>query len=373
MFSIFQTEQTYGMLIYSTVFYCLMAILFWKACIKKYCQSNKKHDVFFAFLFLIYSVTACYSGDFWHYKAIVDSYAPYMPHTLEDVYYLIMSLTGANYMSFRIVVWGLAQIITMFIFYRFGLDSYKTLFLLFCLFVSTFTYARVTLAMSVYFLGLALILIPIEKIPFVSYICGTLLLFLSVSFHDSMIAVIVLTPAIFVPLNKKWNIALLVIMIPIFAYLLKTLLFNVAQFVNDEEIIRSANGYLEKEREMGSFTARVLYWWNFISFFLCFAYITMVMIKNRRNKIRKHIVCLYRLVVALFIFSWSCFFMDLDNTIFFYRYLFMTMIPLTILFALIRRLGYISQRHFSTVAMLGLSPTLAVFLYNLFVHFSPVR
>lgn len=373
MFSIFQTEQTYGMLVYNTVLFCLITILFWKVYIEKYCCSKKEYGVIFAFIFLIYSVTACYSGDFWHYKVIVENYAPYMPHIIEDVYYMIMSFTRANYMSFRIVVWGLAQILTMLIFYRFGLDCYKTLFLFFCLFVSTFTYARVSLAMSVYFLGLSLILIPIKRVPIVNYIIGTLLLFLSISFHDSMIAVLALTPAIFLPLNKKWSITLLVIMIPIFAYLLKTLLFNIGMFVDDEEILRSATGYLEKESDIGSFTARVLYWWNFISFFLCFTYITLVMIKNRNIIIRKHIVCLYRLVVALFIFSWSCFFIDLDNTIFFYRYLFMTMIPLTILFALFRRMRYISQKQFSTIAMLGLTPTLAVFLWNLFVHFSPVR
>lgn len=373
MFNLYQTEQTYGMLIYSTVFYCLMAILFWNACINKYCLSNKKKFVIFAFLFLIYSVTACYNGDFWHYKTIVENYNPLMDPYLEDVYYLIIKNTGSNYLYFRIIVWGLAQLLTMFFFYRFGLDSYKTLFLFFCLFVSTFVYARASLAMSVYFWGLALILIPIKKMYIVSYIVGTLLLFSSILFHDSMITIVALTPAIFIPLNNKKVIALLVIMIPIFANLIRNFLINIEEYVEDEEIVGMANGYFEKEIQFGGLTSILLYWWNFISFFLCFAFITIVMIKNRKKIIKKNMVCLYRLVVSIFIFSFSCLFMDMDNTILFYRYLFMSMIPLTTLFALIRKLGLISQKKFSTVAMLGLSPTLAVFFWNLFVHFSPVR
>ena len=70
---------------------------------------------------------------------------------------------------------------------------------------------------------------------------------------------------------------------------------------------------------------------------------------NNLSIITPKSLLLYRCVYFMFVFATSLLFIGVDSSVMFYRYLFMTFFPLSILIAYSRYIGVLSERHFKFI------------------------
>ena len=375
MFSSFQNEQTYSMQVFNALMFCLIVLLYWKSCISKFNAPLSKYaSISLLLLFLIYSITPTYTGDFWGYKPLVENFDPKLgTWHLEEVYQGLLRLIGPNYLLFRVVVWGTAEFLFILTCLRFRLNPYKALLLLFCLFVTKFVYARVSLAMAVYFLGVSFFCYPIKNKKAISIIIGIFIIVLSLFFHRSMIVVLLLTPIICIPLSKN-GVALIILILPLLTFLLRNLLIEYSYLFVEEERVSDMVTY-SSTKDFGEYAMKtnLLFWWNCLPFFTTFFVISKYVISNKiKSVLNKSSVLLYRLVFGITIFSYCCYFIRPENPTLFYRYLYMTMIPLVIILAELRKNKIIKQKTFVILAIIGLTPELATFFYRVFIKFTPI-
>lgn len=375
MFDPLQVEQTYEMQVFSAFLYCAIACFFWKKCVvtpSDYVPS--RIGITLSLLFLIFAITPTYTGDFWGYKPLVEYFDPtYGTWHLEDFYQNLLRLIGPNYLLFRLLVWGGAELLFLISCSRFKIDPYKTLFLLFCLFVTKFVYARATLAMAVYFFGISFVCKPIQRKKVVSIIIGIGIVLFSTFFHRSMIALVLLTPIIFVPLSKK-SVILILLIIPLLTLLIRNILVDFSHLIVEEDRVYDMQTYATT-KDFGSIVAKtdLLFWWGCLSFFVSFFMISfLVLNKNKKMLVPNASEILYRLVFGITIFSYCCYFIRPENPTLFYRYLYMTMIPLVIILEDLRKNRIIKQKTFIIIAIIGLTPELATFFYRVFVKFTPI-
>ena len=375
MFSIFQREQTYEMQLFNALMFCLIAFLFWNTYITKFDSSVKKRNNFwFSLLFLIYALTPTYTGDFWGYKSLVEIFTPqYGTWHLEELYQNLLRIIGPNYLLFRIIVWGGAEFLFIKTCSRFGVEPYRGLFLLFCLFVTKFVYARVTLAMAVYFFGLSYICKPIDNKRTNSIILGILIILLSSFFHRSIIVVILFTPILFFSLSKK-RVKLILFLIPIIIILIRFVLTSYASLILEEDYADKAQSY-STANDLGdtSKSTNLLFWWGCLPFFTSFFTVTYLIFKRKtKEQISRSLILLYRLVFGITIFSYCCYFVRPENPTLFYRFLYMSMIPLVIIIVEMCKIRIINRRLLIILALIGLSPDAATFFFRVFMKFTPL-
>ena len=121
--------------------------------IKRYIPNTK---IILCIVFFI--VTHCMHGDFFHMMERVHHEFSFVRNAYnvgEPIYVDIARLVDRNYFLFRIVVWGGAFWIFIRTVIRLNIQPTIAALILFTIYVSLFAYARVTLAMAVYFYGLS--------------------------------------------------------------------------------------------------------------------------------------------------------------------------------------------------------------------------
>lgn len=158
------------------------------------------------FLVVLFCVLAFWSGDWYHYREVygkLNEYANMESH-MEDIYVFLMRHVCPTYLSFRLLVWGIALGLYYLTIKRLGLNQ-NYAWLIFGLgFLPYFSYARVSIVPAMLLLGSTFVTMPFLQRRYQSILFGLMLIMLSVFFHKSaFLGIAVMLFSIVVPQTTK--------------------------------------------------------------------------------------------------------------------------------------------------------------------------
>lgn len=341
MFDITATECSKGMYIFCSIYYLFVSFYYKAKYITPKYTSNKL-DITLFFLVFVYILLSFINGDYWHYREFVINNDEFWKPS-EEIYEVIANAVGRHYLLFRCVVWGLALFVFLKIVKKYNLNSNSTLYYIFTVYIIIFSYARATLAMAIFFCGFSF-LFNTNTRKNRNVLIGLAIMLSSYFFHHSMLALIVLSLFCFLPANKYIYVTLFCLL-PIIASLIGTIFQNFIGFGIDsmELVYRKLEGYSEYEALEKSLLETIRSIWLYSLFYIPFFISSWILLFKRPKEIPSYIYKLYSITYAIMLFATSLLFLGFDNNIMFYRFLYMSMIPLTILMCYFRENAYISS------------------------------
>lgn len=283
-------------------------------------------------LIILFCMFAVIDTDYEHYGDIYKRYTQYneLGH-LEPFYGALMDVSS-TYTMFRTLVWGTASLLFYKTIERLGLPIRYTLFLFVPIYLLTFSYARVSLALAVFFYGYSFLIKPHCYYKLNSFIVGGLLIFVSYFLHKSMLFMIILFPFSFFKLRKVYIYAALAF-IPICITFLNTDFARIMTSGNlldaDSMQFTSFSSYSNKKdtiKGIGILISRVLSWGG-----LYYLLVEFVRTYFREEELDKPFSRILNLVFISLIVTLPFFFMKGTNQILFYRFLYMSYIPVILI------------------------------------------
>lgn len=212
---------------------------------------SKSRKKFGYALLLLFCLFPFFGGDYFHYKEIYTEIKVSGYSHLEIVYWWLIQNVCHSYFEFRLIIWGIALILTLWGYRRFHNETDLPLFYFGVFYLPWFSYARASLAMSMIFFGLSLLSHPVKRLKFSGYVIGIALLGLSVFFHKSaMVGIAAALGALFFHNPKKGNVVMIVLLFPVVLILIESFLsdFMSMDLTYDDFISgRQRDTYLEGE------------------------------------------------------------------------------------------------------------------------------
>ena len=303
---------------------------------------------------IIYCLADFTNGDYFHYYEEVKRVGHSYYNNLEDIYVFIILNTNNNYIVFRCTVWLTALLLFYQTIRRVKLDPLLMLYIFAACFIFFFAYARVSLAMAIYYFGLSFILWPIKNQNLLSKILGALLIVTCFFFHRSSLILIAATFFIFVPINKK-VLLLAVISIPIIAHIMQEYLIALfgSDMINNQDLLNKFNNYSQRDIESG-IARMVLNPLKYACYYIPYIIITYKLYFSGENTPNLSVLRLYKITFSIICFASICFLFDFDNKILAYRTLYMTFIPMNILIGYSYKSHIISRKTFMSILSLGI-------------------
>ncbi|MBR4952419.1 MAG: EpsG family protein [Alistipes sp.] len=353
--TLLQKEATQNQYIFNFVWMNLVFIV-------AYFNRNRKAPIFFTWmLILIFVLYAFWDTDYFSFR--------YIFHTslegFRDPFYYYISLISFNsYTIFRLLIWGTGLLLFHKTAKRFNLRSNYTAYIFVIFFLLTFSYARVSLGMALYFYGLSYLLKPNQQNQFGSFVWGLIFIGCSYWGHRSMLALILLTPIAFINLNKRNLITILVIG-TLASGLAATLLSDI--ITGTLKLDTDFGGAGEAAEQYANIEVEIEYNWKFTlmrylrfaSFYIAIAYAVWKSVFTKYNKvISNEIKRLILISLCIMIFAVS--FMVLPSwgaEIIGYRYLYMLGIPVCLI------LSYFGSKNIASPRTIQMLLILA-FLYS---------
>ena len=311
---------------------------------------------------VVLSIAAYTRGDFYHYAAAVQS--GYDEH-LEDFYLWLIDVCQKNYLLWRITIWGTALLLILYTSNRLGLDKRYVFFVFFLSYIHIFNYARVSLACAVYYCGLSFIIKP-GRSRIISYLIGIAMIWCCQFFHTSAYVLIALTLLVIVPFNR-YTITVYILAVVLFMRLgYSFLLDQLFQIGSDELYAERFLMYANDDRSFAggpaAWIARVL---EFGSFYLPFVLITHTVFFSKQS-IDSFIKLLYKVTFGVVIAA-TVFFFSSNTVVFFYRVLYMSIIPITFLLVYLYTSGKMSNRSFKLCVYWVMANILYTNLYGFYL------
>lgn len=209
---------------------------------------------FTLFMWFAFDIFAFWGSDWFHlyvkYQDIMNG-----DPMVEHIYtWIAHNLAPFNYILFRIIVWGAAQLLLWDTFKRISVSSHLLLAVFVTIWMIWFSFGRISLAMALVFWGLT-IYHKSSDIPFLYKFVGIFAIVISFYFHKSSIFLILV--ALLTILTRKINkVAFLLCLfaIPFFIYIfskefissIMTIMANETQEL--EEYIVKAQSYMEADK-----------------------------------------------------------------------------------------------------------------------------
>jgi hypothetical protein len=356
MFDIlFWDDHTLANILFCVITYALFIALYFNRYVIRALPLETKTNrslLFFAFFLII---MACIDGDWFHYQEMVQDYdfLEGAHNYGEPIYGYIISLVNKNYLLFRIVVWGGALVLTCFAFKRFEVNLNIALFFLIAVFLVKFNYARSTLGMASCCLGASFLIKPNKSLFLINILFAALFFWAAYEFHHSVLILVLLSiVTIYLPVDKPIIVVIVLLAMPFLASLLKDIFVLVDQLDN-EYITDKIERYLDKSTGPASFMGIVSGVINYGVFAIPILADTFVISRNRA-RVSSSMIRLYRLIICTTILALSFAFMELESTVFIYRILFMSFIPLSILTVDLFEHGFLSRRGYSFCVLWGI-------------------
>ncbi len=281
---------------------------------------------------ILYAVTMWIPGDWFSYQEWVKT-----PYTLnedkEAPYIFLRTFLNHNYLLFRIVVWGGAAFMLSLAFRLLRLDVKSGLFFFFSMFALLFSYARVSLAMAFFFLGYCLVIQVIEekKNP-ILLLGGAALMVVSVYFHRSMIVPLALSLISLIPFKKK-TILLYVILAAVFFYVgSKYFNYFLAEgYISNDDLLWKLDSVSSENELQRNLNGNIKEFLKYASVFVPFVCITFALSrKESRMNLPVKVYKLYYFVLFV-IASALAMLIAFPNIVFFYRTLYMSIMPMSII------------------------------------------
>lgn len=316
---------------------------------KRYVEISK----LFILFFVGYTVFYCINPDYFRYREWLNV-ANYDLWGKEEFYvYTILFFRflpiDYPYELFRFVVWGGAVVIAYFTFRKYHeiLAPCLTLLFLFVLYSNTFCYARASLGMAVYFFGVSLLLLSKKKtIAFL----GTGMALSSVLFHHEMLIGIAILPCLLIPFEKQagtfLSVFLLIAAIIVISYV-STHLKIFDALLGDDDLSSKIEGFSDDGHGVFRLSTLVKY----LNFFYPLYLITKCFWKK---KVPRSIAGMYRIAYTIILITVAFMFVFGLRSVFAYRVLYISMIPLALLVGYCYCNGYFKDRQFILIMMLAL-------------------
>lgn len=297
--------------------------------------------LFYGFCMYAYWCTDYFTYKYWFSINYFDS-----DHK-EPVYEYVQRYSFNSYILFRTLIWGTALCLYYKTIKRYNVNVNFVLFFFSVFFLLTFSYARATLAMACYFYGLSVLINRSNNTRFTRFTVGIFFIIISYFFHRSMLPLIAVTPLCFVRFNKKM-IYLSILLFPLAAYLTNRLLG--ALLVGSVDLGESVSGFTDAATNYAGYSNKAKNWKYMLTslldqskFFVAYIYVLFTYMKYRKEKSIDQGILRLLTITTIIIYIAFIFLTTNSNgatEVIGYRYLFMSGIPLTILF------GYIYNENF---------------------------
>ena len=304
-------------------------------------------------LVFIFCITAIYCGDWVHMQIIVHDMVNTeyeVGYSIEKIYYLLTNLINGNYLLFRIVVWGGGLYFLMRLFKESHLNPYQCLYFLFCIYITSFSYTRAGAAHAVFFCGLVTLFQNKEYRKVSSLIIGMVFIVASVFLHRSMLPLVLLTPLVFIPLNQR-TFMLILLGVWGLSFIWRDLMGSAFAYMNDTDEYAHRIELYENIAGSYAFTFNIsglffLWYKGIIHIPLWYCMIHLYKRINHDN-VPNNIQAVFRISFFLYIFIIMMLLMYGSGSAFYYRYENMLYVPITIMAGYLFQNGYIQRRSYS--------------------------
>ena len=362
------TESTLGLSLFFLLSYILFVIAFYKRCVYRPLWRRKNTNTLLALFafFLIIIVSENSGSDWYNYQHMVWNYdlTGWEGNHGERVYYYIIRFVNKNYLLFRLIVWGGAFGLTCMFFKRMDININIAIYFIIAVFLIRYNYSRSILAMASYFYGLSFMIKPLKEQNVLNILIVLLFMLGAYVFHHSLLPLLLLSLVMYFPLNKPFVLFILVVLLPIIAAIIMSY-FNIIDTFEDEYLTERFNRYVTQERDGANIFGRIANVLMYGAFAIPIVLTTITIFKNR-NLVDITMTRLYRVMIAITLFSLSFLFMGLMSTIFTYRYLFMTTIPIAILAVYLYTNRMMSKKKYAMIVIWGIISNIQLLLYGLY-------
>lgn len=343
----------------------LMYIVFFVVIQKRSNKGETVKTVLMLGFMTVFSLFYCINSDYFNYRMVVNNPIKYFTEgTIEVTTFAIASFVDGNYELFRLIIWGSA-ILFYFLASKFlKLNSYVSLLLWFVFFNGIIFYARATLAMAIFFLGAAIIIRGKKNI--FSFLLGLAIMVVSIFFHREMMVAVGLSPVMFIKISKKNYkkilLAVLILVIPAtFIIINNPSLLN--DITNNDTYADRFNSYQDEMAE-GTWGGQNIFGYmiiiiRYIIYYFMIFTIAKVFLRKQDEQ-DEHFVMMrkmFQLASAIIVVA-SLFFIIFGFGVFFYRIIFISAIPLSLVLSYLYTNRLISKQTMTTLV-----------LYSLFVYF----
>lgn len=294
-------------------------------------ENSKRSAALSWILMLFFCVYAYWDTD---YFTLRQGFYGSLEDFRDPFYYYISLISFNSYSIFRLYIWGVALYLFVKTIKRLSLPQNLSALIFSVFFLLTFSYARVSLGMAMYFYGASLLFKPAIKGKKDDILIGTLFVLGSILGHRSLILLILMTPFCFVKMTK-FRISIIFIATIIIGISFKLILSSI--LVNG--FGRGAIG--DAALHYANMEAELTYNWKFtlirnLRFYSIYVLSIYVIWKTYFSKYRTCIDEYVRKMVKLSIYLLAvayCFMSTgmLGAEIIGYRYLYMQGIPLCII------------------------------------------
>lgn len=199
-------------------------------------------------LTILFCTFGCVGGDFLHNQVIYDmNVTSSTPIHFEDVYVMLIKGLPKNYYVWRFCVWGLASFLLFLIMDEIKSDLDFSFLVFTLILLNYFPNLRQTLGFMLMFYGYVLIFKAAEDHMLKKLILGIIMLAISVFFHSTIIAFILLSLVLFIPGAKSLTMIILTLLaFPLLYEMTKDLSASFIGLIgNNETIQEKAVNYIE--------------------------------------------------------------------------------------------------------------------------------
>lgn len=314
--------------------------------------NNTFYAIAISLVLALFCFFYCLDTDFFNYMMVATAPEQYEGlGTVEEFYLWLGPALNGDYLLFRIVVWGLAVVMTYLACILFNTSRYVSIMLILIVFFNLFCYGRISLAMSVFWVGLAFLTKSNGK--WLNTI-GFVIIMSSLVLHRSTAIAIACLSIMFLPLNKKSELVISLLVI-ILGGGVAFLVLSGEVFSAGSDLAGRVNSY-NTQIEGGQWGGL-----NIVGLFFRVAqyflfYVIFLMIRNKMVKqknVPSNIMALYKVTWVLTVAA-TAFLVGLGFTPYFYRVINMTLIPLCILMAYLFCLKLISNKQMKVILLLAL-------------------
>lgn len=281
-------------------------------------------------IILLICVFAVQDTDYFHYETALSAMQQGAILHFEDAYYIIGEIVQYNYLLFRFVVWGCALSLFLVTIKRFNVPIAVVLFFFVTMYLTKFSYARASLAMSIGLFGFSFVVKPIRW-RYVSYVIGVSVIAVSLLFHKSAVFMFPIYLLSLFRMNR-YTICISVILFPLGFYLISE--YGIALLMGADEgdlIAESAQGYLMKDTQKSGIAALILKVLSRTPYYI----FLFIMIKGIMDNLYTSIPTYQRAIVnvSIYVISFASLFLfdySVNTTIMYYRFLYYSILPLSI-------------------------------------------
>lgn len=337
----------------------------------KWLQPNHRAAVIMVLTIFLMCLTSYNGSDYFAYWSVVVNHSDDIEtFYMEEPYFYLVQFLNHDYILFRASVWGAALAFFCIASKAMHLKISHTAFILGTCFLLIFSYGRVSLAMAMVFCGYIIFYQNLHK-SFWLCILGIAIFVFGFYFHDSIIfamAMVVLMP--FIKFKKSW-LFIYILLIP-FVFIAVKQYFQYTIETGgmlEEETAEKLSRYSESEAESSNLFGLISNFFNYARFYVpLIMAIVFVYSRDGYKYISKISNNLLKITTGIVIVATCFLFIELDTLVFYYRLLYMAMIPLCYIIVELYKKKIWTRKQFLFSISFGIISCLYNYFYSVYKH-----